>query len=120
MLRPYWAHLTGKDTKTEVIAWVAGGFFIAAVILSVTAPFSVMRLFGRSVGKSSPSLVAFEGVMPIAQVEKTAMGNNNKRLTYAPSSTPFCALRQARHPRERKGVEPHWILVAPGDARVSP
>ncbi|ROW00484.1 hypothetical protein VPNG_07948 [Cytospora leucostoma] len=106
---PYWAYLTGEDTKTEVIAWVAGGFFIVALILSVAAPFSVRRLLGGMVEKSSPSLVAFEGVMPIAQVEQTVFGNNKNRLTYAPSSTPFCALRRARHPRERKGVEPHWI-----------
>lgn len=106
---PFWAGYAGKGVETTPIAWMAGGFLLVIVVLSAAAPFSVRRLFGGQVEKSSPSLVAFEGVMPIAQVERIIFGNANDRLTYAPSATPLCALPGARHPRERKGKEPPWI-----------
>ena len=106
---PFWTGFAGSDVNVDAIGWLVIGFLFVAVALSTAAPFSVRTLFGGRVEKSSPNLVAFEGVMPIAQVEEAVFGNNDGRLTYAPSSTPLCALRYARHPRERQGVEPHWI-----------
>lgn len=106
---PFWADWAGKDVKIANIAWLCSGFIFVAILLSAAAPFSVRRLFGGKVEKSSPNLVAFEGVLPIGELEKIVFGNENGRLTYAPSSTPLCALPFARHPRERRGQEPHWI-----------
>ncbi|ROW08342.1 hypothetical protein VMCG_03075 [Cytospora schulzeri] len=106
---PVWAGWAGEEVKTAYIAWLAGGFFLVAVVLSAAAPLSVRRLFGGKVERSSPYLVAFEGVMPIAALETIIFGNSNSRLTYAPSSTPFCALPGARHKRERQGIEPPWV-----------
>ncbi|KAI3394460.1 hypothetical protein diail_2652 [Diaporthe ilicicola] len=106
---PFWADWAGKGVKLSNLAWICGAFLMVAVLLSATAPLSVRRLFGGKVEKSSPNLVAFEGVMPIGELEKVVFGNNDGRLTYAPSSTPLCALPFARHPRERRGQEPHWI-----------
>lgn len=102
-------NVPSKNVNYYAVWWMIGVYLVIAFALSIAAPFSVRRLFGGQVEKSSPSLVAFEGVMPIAQVEEKVFGNNNNRLAYAPSSTPFCALREARHPRERKGIEPRWI-----------
>ncbi|KAK2614760.1 hypothetical protein N8I77_001563 [Diaporthe amygdali] len=106
---PFWADWAGNGVKITNLAWLCGAFLIIAVLLSAAAPLSVRRLFGGKVEKSSPNLVAFEGVMPICELEKIVFGNNNGRLTYAPSSTPLCALPFARHPRERRGQEAHWI-----------
>lgn len=106
---PFWTSWAGTEVKIANLAWLCSGFLLVAVLLSAAAPFSVRRLFGGKVERSSPNLVAFEGVMPIAELEKIVFGNDNGRLTYAPSSTPLCALPFARHPRERRGQEPHWI-----------
>ncbi|KUI63518.1 hypothetical protein VM1G_10276 [Cytospora mali] len=106
---PFWAGFAGPEVETEKIEWLVEGFLFVAVLLSVAGPFSVRRLFGGVVEKSSPSLVAFEGVLPISQVETVVFGNDEGRLTYAPSSTPFCNLKHARHKRERRGIEPDWI-----------
>lgn len=110
---PFWSDLGGDvNVKTNILAWIVGGFVLVAITLSAAAPFSVRRLFGGKVEKSSPNLVGFEGVMPIHDLEKVIFGNADGRLTYAPSSTPFCALRHARHVRERKGYEPSWVKDA--------
>jgi hypothetical protein len=45
--------------------------------------------------------------MPISELEKTVFGNNNGRLSYSPSSTPFAY--HYRDPSERVGLEPSWI-----------
>ncbi|KAL8842246.1 MAG: hypothetical protein Q9170_000572 [Blastenia crenularia] len=78
---------------------------IAAFLLSLGAPSAVRRLYGGRVMQSAPWLVGFEGVLPAAQLETLIFGNNEGRLTYDPSSTPFCE----RDPYERIGVEPKWI-----------
>ncbi|KAK3945209.1 putative 3-hydroxyisobutyrate dehydrogenase [Diplogelasinospora grovesii] len=103
---PYWAGLV-EHVKVRLIAWLVCGFLFIGVLLSAFSPFSVRRLFGGTVLKSSPNLVAFEGVMRIAALEKTIFGNCTGRLTYAPSATPFS--RDFRHPQERRGTEPTWI-----------
>lgn len=77
----------------------------AAFLLSLGAPSAVCRLYGGRVMQSAPWLVGFEGVLPAAELESLIFGNNESRLTYDPSSTPFCE----RDPEERIGVEPKWI-----------
>lgn len=113
---PFWAvfpsngdQTDSSDYQNKILALVIAGFVSVAVLLSLAGPFSAQSLFGGTVEKSSPNLVAFEGVMPISEVEKVVFGNFEGRLTYAPSSTPFCALQNARHRRERLGMEPNWI-----------
>ncbi|KAL9589937.1 MAG: hypothetical protein Q9203_001256 [Teloschistes exilis] len=78
---------------------------IFAFLLSLGAPAAVRRLYGGRVMQSAPWLVGFEGVMPAKDLEVLIFGNCEGRLTYDPSSTPFCE----RDPAERIGVEPLWI-----------
>ena len=106
---PYFAGfvtLKHEDGRSYV-GWVIAGFLFLGLLLSAPSPFSVRRLFGGTVLKSSPNLVGFEGVMPIAQLEKIVFGNAEGRLTYAPSATPFS--REHRENYERRGKEPDWI-----------
>lgn len=103
---PFWVGFIDQ-VKTTLIAWLVSGFLFIGLLLSAFAPVSVRRLFGGTVLKSSPSLVGFEGVMRIQELERVIFGNSNGRLTYAPSATPFA--RYSRHPRERRGTEPEWI-----------
>ncbi|KAJ4414299.1 hypothetical protein N0V82_008028 [Gnomoniopsis sp. IMI 355080] len=92
--------------KYSYLAWLVGGFLIVALMLSATAPISIRRLYGDKILKSKPSLVGFEGTMPIKLLEKLVFGNHAGRLTYAPSSTTFC--RGNRHPTERRGTA-KWV-----------
>lgn len=103
--------LNSRKYDDEIFALALTVFVLVlfSLIFSLLSPFSVRRLFGGRVEKSSPHLVGFEGVMPIHDLEKMVFGNCEGRLTYAPSSTPFCGERDSRHPRERKGKEPPWI-----------
>lgn len=78
---------------------------VFAFLLSLGAPSAVRRLYGGRVMQSAPWLIGFEGVMPAADLETVIFGNMEGRLTYDPSSTPFCE----RDPNERIGVEPLWI-----------
>jgi len=86
---------------------LVGGFFAVGLLLSFCGPYSVRRLYGGQVLQSTPNLIGFEGVMPIAKLEKIVFGNNNGRLSYEPSSTPFAY--HYRDPKERVGMEPSWI-----------
>jgi hypothetical protein len=86
---------------------LVGGFFGVGVLLSFCGPFSVRRLYGGQVLQSSPNLIGFEGVLPLKKLEPLIFGNNNGRLTYSPSSTPFSY--RYRDSRERVGLEPAWI-----------
>ncbi|KAK3382583.1 hypothetical protein B0T24DRAFT_714650 [Lasiosphaeria ovina] len=108
---PYWSGLV-ENVRLSLIIWVLAAFLLLSLLLSAPSPFSVRRLFGGTVLKSKPSLVAFEGVLPIAELEKLVFGNCTGRLTYAPSATPFA--RDWRAPRERVGTEPAWV----GDPKV--
>jgi len=45
--------------------------------------------------------------MPLRELEPIIFGNNNGRLSYAPSATPFSY--HYRDARERVGLEPSWI-----------
>lgn len=105
---PYFAGFVdlAAEGKSDV-GWVVAGFLFVGLLLSAPSPFSVRRLFGGTVLKSTPNLVGFEGVMPIAQLEKIVFGNAEGRLTYAPSATPFS--REHRENYERRGKEPLWI-----------
>ena len=90
-----------------VYALMAGGFVIIWVIFGAFSPRAVRRLYGGKVMKSSSYLIGFEGTMPIKDLETLVFGNDNGRLHYAPSSTPFC--RDIRNPLERRCDEPSWI-----------
>lgn len=79
--------------------------FLFSLLLAPIAPFAVRRIYGGRVTEAAPWLVGFEGVMPIAELEKIIFGNIIDRLSYKPSSTPFCD----RDPEERLGREPRWI-----------
>jgi hypothetical protein len=83
------------------------GFFAVGILLSLAGPFAVRRLYGGQVLQSSSSLVGFEGVMQLHTLEKLVFGNDNGRLCYEPSSTPFSY--GFRDPKERIGIEPDWI-----------
>ena len=91
----------------EYVIYLIVGFFAVGFILSLMGPKSVRRLYGGRVTQSSPHLIGFEGVMPIRELEALIFGNYAQRLSYEPSSTPFC--RQNRDPTERRGVEPSWV-----------
>lgn len=107
---PYWADWANSSAEhTEWLGWFVIAFVCVAVLFSAAAPFSVRRLFGGRVERSTPNLVAFEGVLPLAETERIVFGNDDGRLTWAPSATPLCALPGARHARERQGHEPEWI-----------
>lgn len=76
-----------------------------AFLLSLAAPKAVRWLYGGRIGETAPWLVGFEGVMPIAQLERMIFGNIAGRLTYEPSSTLYAE----RHRDERIGIEPFWV-----------
>jgi hypothetical protein len=103
---PFWAGFV-ESLERRLVAWVVVGFLFMGLLLSALSPISVRRLFGGTVLKSSPKLVAFEGVMPIKKLERVVFGNREARLSYAPSATPFC--KGNRHMQERRGTEPSWI-----------
>jgi hypothetical protein len=90
-----------------IMKWMVAGFLFVFVLLSVAGPLSVRRLFGGKVLQSTSNLVAFEGVMPIAKLERLVFGNDNSRLSYEASSTWLT--QYDRHPTQRIGLEPGWI-----------
>lgn len=98
---------TTDDALFTALAALLGGFFAVGMILSFAGPFSVRRLYGGQVLQSTANLIAFEGVLPRSQLEALVFGNDRERLSYEPSSTPFC--RSFRDPKERIGLEPDWI-----------
>ena len=89
------------------IMFLVIGFLLLcfSLLLALTAPAAVRRLFGGKITKSAPWLIGFEGVMPLQELEKTIFGNARGRLIYEPSSTPF----SEREPYERLGREPAWV-----------
>ncbi|KAH8199401.1 hypothetical protein TruAng_006445 [Truncatella angustata] len=103
---PFYSSSRDDDIKL-VIKWMVAGFVFVAIALSAFGPFSVRRLYGGQVLQSASNLVAFEGVMPIAKLERLIFGNDNSRLSYEASSTPFS--EHFRHPSRRVGFEPNWI-----------
>ncbi|MCJ1282079.1 hypothetical protein MMC26_001402 [Xylographa opegraphella] len=100
--------LPGPTPHYERWMWAAILLFIGTgLVLAIFAPSAVRRLFGGAVLQAAPHLVAFEGTLPRADLERIVFGSDAKRLRYEPSSTPFT--REFRHPYIRKGVEPDWI-----------
>jgi hypothetical protein len=106
---PFYAFPSGLSGTSLLLALelIVGGFFAVGILLSLIGPFSVRRLYGGQVLQSSPNLIGFEGVMPLSKLEPLIFGNNNGRLSYEASSTPFSY--NYRDPKERVGLEPAWI-----------
>ncbi|MCJ1438873.1 hypothetical protein MMC27_008263 [Xylographa pallens] len=101
--------LPGPTPHYERWLWAAILLFICTgLVLAIFAPQAVRRLFGGAVLQAAPHLVAFEGTLPRADLERIVFGSDAKRLRYEPSSTPFS--RDFRHPYIRKGIEPDWIV----------
>ena len=105
------SHSTGftynlTAVSRDIVAIFFGAFMLfLSLIFAIAAPFAVVRLYGGRVTESAPWLCGFEGVMPIKELERVVFGNCKRRLTYEPSSTPFCD----REPEERIGREPDWV-----------
>jgi len=106
---PFYAFPSGLSGTSllHTLEFLVAGFFAVGIFLSLIGPFSVRRLYGGQVLQSSPNLIGFEGVMPLAKLEPLIFGNNNGRLSYEASSTPFSY--HYRNPKERVGLEPDWI-----------
>lgn len=104
---PSLATVDASHEVIQIIKWMVAGFLFVSVLLSVTGPFAVRRLHGGQVLQSTSNLVAFEGVMPIAKLERLVFGNDNSRLSYDASSTPING--HYRHPSLRIGFEPDWV-----------
>ncbi|KAH8671846.1 hypothetical protein BGZ60DRAFT_406032 [Tricladium varicosporioides] len=107
---PFFTFSNGLSSKSLVLALelLVGCFFIVGLLLSFCGPYSVRRLYGGQVLQSTPSLVGFEGVLPLSELETIIFGNCNGRLSYAPSGTPFSLSYRSKD--LRVGVEPSWIL----------
>ena len=100
--------LSGPRPHYERWLWAAILLFICTgLVLAIFAPKAVRRLFGGAVLQAAPHLVAFEGTLPRADLERIVFGSDARRLRYEPSSTPLS--REFRHPYIRKGIEPDWI-----------
>ncbi|PQE32756.1 3-hydroxyisobutyrate dehydrogenase protein [Rutstroemia sp. NJR-2017a WRK4] len=93
------AATAGENSSTK-----AGGIIllIIGLILLLTSPYSVKVLYGGKVWGAKPWLIGFEGTLPIADIEYLTFGNSIGRLSYTPSSGPYCT----RRPKERIGAEP--------------
>lgn len=103
--------LSNLDTPSnDLYRWLWGIillFISVGALLSLTGPFAVRRLFGGSVLQSEPHLIGFEGIMPVRKLERLVFGNHQGRLSYEPSSTPYC--RDNRRQDIREGKEPEWV-----------
>ena len=100
--------LSGPTPHYARWLWAAILLFICTgLVLAIFAPKAVRRLFGGAVLQAAPHLVAFEGTLPRADLERLVFGSDARRLRYEPSSTPFS--QGFRHPYIRKGIEPDWI-----------
>ncbi|TVY62334.1 hypothetical protein LSUE1_G009476, partial [Lachnellula suecica] len=106
---PFFTFSDGLKSAKLILALelLVGSFFAVGLLLSFIGPYSVRRLYGGQVLQSTPNLIGFEGVMPVASLEKLVFGNNNGRLSYSPSATPFST--NYRDPALRIGLEPDWI-----------
>jgi hypothetical protein len=82
----------------------AAVLFFCSWIMSLFAPLAVRQLCNGGAKDSSCHLVGFEGTMPLRDIEVAMYGNFNRRLRYAPSSTPFS--KDLRDPKIRAGNEP--------------
>ncbi|TRX90052.1 hypothetical protein FHL15_008971 [Xylaria flabelliformis] len=104
---PFIATTTSTPNLHYYLSLAIAAFFIFAILLSLFGPVSVRRLYGGEVLQSSSNLVGFEGVMPIAKLERIIFGNNNGRLNYEASSTPIGM--ECRDRDLRLGNEPNWV-----------
>ena len=102
----------------QVAIYLIIGFFAIGFILSLLGPKAVRRLYGGRVTQTASHLVGFEGLMPIRDLEILIFGNCADRLSYEPSSTPFC--RENRDRAERRGTEPPWVLEGPPVSATPP
>lgn len=103
------------EIAKDIVFIALGGLaLLFSLLLACIAPSAVRRLFGGKIRDSAPWLIGFEGVMPIKELERIVFGNCRGRLTYEPSSTPFCE----RHAQERLGREPSWAAASSKSERV--
>ena len=100
-----------SGTLVTYLEVLVGIFLAVGFLLSFFGPHSVRRLFGGAVLQTTPHLIGFEGVLPIRELETLMFGNYSHRLSYEPSSTPFCL--NNRHPERREGLEPQWVKDNP-------
>jgi len=84
------------------LAGVGGFFLTIGILLLVMAPWSVATLYGGKVWGAKPWLIGFEGTLPLREIEHLTFGNSIGRLTYTPSSGPYCSRRD----NERIGADP--------------
>ncbi|KAI4128937.1 MAG: hypothetical protein LQ338_002489 [Usnochroma carphineum] len=101
-------YASGDPSQDAGLIFLGCVALVATFLLGLGAPRAVRRLYGGRVMQSAPWLVGFEGVMPVDKLETLIFGNCNQdepRLTYEPSSTPF----SERDQKERIGLEPGWI-----------
>ncbi|KAL5337360.1 hypothetical protein BJX70DRAFT_249511 [Aspergillus crustosus] len=85
-------------------------FIVIGWIISWFSPRAVRELCNNGTRGVSSHLVGIEGTLPLKDIEVALYGNYHDRLSYAPSTTPFCWHR-LRHPRFRQGqnVDPgYW------------
>ena len=78
---------------------------IIGLLLIIASPWTIMKIYGGKVWGAVPSLIGFEGTLPIREVESMTFGNTIGRLRYAPSSS----LLASKSDHERIGKEPDWI-----------
>ena len=104
------------EAKDILFIAIGALLFLFSILLALTAPAAVRRLFGGKITESAPWLVGFEGVMPIQELEHTIFGNVRGRLTYESSSTPF----SEREPYERLGREPAWVAQSGSTQPIKP
>jgi len=98
---PIW-FFTGVSLLAAQIVAAGAIFFIIALGLLFSAPWTVSHLYGGKVWGAAPILIGFEGTLPLAKIESLCFGNCSGRLNYTPSSGPL----SSRQEEERIGAEP--------------
>ncbi|KAL4906974.1 hypothetical protein BDW74DRAFT_130949 [Aspergillus multicolor] len=78
-------------------------YFGVGWVISWFSPLAVRQLCNSGTKGVSCHLVGFEGTMPLDDIETKIYGNHHGRLSYSPSSTPFC--KDMRNPHLRQGLE---------------
>ncbi|RDW86097.1 uncharacterized protein DSM5745_02739 [Aspergillus mulundensis] len=73
-------------------------------VISWFSPLAVRQLCNSGTKGVSCHLFGFEGTSTLYEIETKIYGNHHDRLSYAPSSTPFC--KEMRHDSIRQGEEP--------------
>lgn len=93
---------TGQNVKWALVA--VGIFLGSGWIISWLSPWAVRQLCSDGSQGVSCHLVGFEGILSLREIEKVIYGNYHRRLSFAPSATPFS--EKLRDKELRTGVEP--------------